>query len=304
MPPTSICIGWSAFWMAFGSTSTQAGGPGSGAGTAASRRKAVTKIQSARGMKRLLRSVCLEATAVDGLRRQSLAEAALADRLNILGGLEAGASGAAAPPEEQHVAFGRVLRDVEGAARARRERLAERRIATGQIGSQRHRRIAHTPGAVGVGRRHEPEEKQRKNQVDRHEAPPSPRHPRPETLAPRPHPGPPAGRQKKKAEDAAQTLPPAFIPRRVVDQPRAGLKRRADVPSSAELFFAGQAAARAGSRKAGMDGRRVQPRADEKHTRARRQRGERPGSPESPAQEPSTGEERRGEDEAGESVPA
>src|ERR1700759_536527 len=48
MPPTSIRIGWSAFSMAFGSTSTQAGGPGSDAGTAAITTEAVTRIGSTR----------------------------------------------------------------------------------------------------------------------------------------------------------------------------------------------------------------------------------------------------------------
>src|SRR6186997_1401875 len=103
--------------MAFGSTSTQAGGPGSGACAAAIRAirvKAVPRISSARGMEHLPRSVSLETAAVDGLRCQRLAEAALADRLDVLGGLEAGAAGAAASPQEQHGAFGRVLGDVEG----------------------------------------------------------------------------------------------------------------------------------------------------------------------------------------------
>src|SRR3954471_24180203 len=113
--------------MAFGSTSTQAGGPGSGACAAAIRREVVTRIRSTRGMER-----SSETTAVDGPRRQGLTKAALADRLDVVGGLETGAAGAAAPPQEQHGAFGRARRDVEGAARARRERLAERWIAARQ----------------------------------------------------------------------------------------------------------------------------------------------------------------------------
>src|SRR5690349_7649904 len=168
MPPTSICIGWPTLWMAFGSTSTQAGGPGSD-GAAARRKEAVPKIRSARGMRSPWKASS-ETAAVHGLRRQRLAEAALADRLDVLGGLETGAPGAAAPPQEQHDPFARVLGDVEGTARACGERLAERRIAAGQVGPYRHRRIAQPPGAVGVGRRHQPEKKQPEGEVEGHEA--------------------------------------------------------------------------------------------------------------------------------------
>src|SRR6185369_2278153 len=56
-----------------------------------------------------LQKCFLETMAVHGLWRQSLAEAAPADRFDIFRGLETGATGAAASPQQQYSAFSRAL---------------------------------------------------------------------------------------------------------------------------------------------------------------------------------------------------